>query len=57
MEVKKEIGAVVKIDFNLLKDVEKFLEKEKGFRFINKKQFINIAVSEFLQKMEKEREK
>lgn len=49
--IKKEGGAVVKIDSSLLKEVEKFVQKEENkFRFVNKKQFIDLAVHEFLKK-------
>ena len=45
--IKKESGAVVKIDSSLLKEVEKFVQKEENkFRFVNKKQFIDLAVLE-----------
>ncbi len=51
--MKKEVGAVVKIDSTLLKEVEKFVKKEENkFKFVNKKQFIDLAVHEFLKKME-----
>jgi len=47
----KESGAVVKIDSSLLKEVEKFVQKDENkFRFVNKKQFIDLAVHEFLKK-------
>ena len=50
---KKEIGAVVKIDSSLLKKVEQFVNQDENkFRFVNKKQFIDLAVHEFLNKME-----
>ena len=45
---------VVKIDSDLLKRVEEFIKKEENkFKFVNKKQFIDIAVYEFLNKNEK----
>ncbi|MBD3252526.1 hypothetical protein GF386_02240 [Candidatus Pacearchaeota archaeon] len=57
MKKNKESGSVVKIDSSLLEDVDKILKKEKNkFRFVNKKQFIDIAVHEFLKKMEREDE-
>jgi hypothetical protein len=50
-----ERGSVVKIDSYLLKKVEEFIKKEENkFRFVNKKQFIDIAVNEFLKKRKKE---
>jgi hypothetical protein len=49
---KKEGGAVVKIDSSLLKEVEQFVNKDENkFKFVNKKQFIDLAVHEFLKKM------
>ena len=58
MKKNKESGSVVKIDSSLLGEVEKFLKKERNrFKFVNKKQLIDIAVYEFLKKMESEDEK
>lgn len=43
--------AVVKIDAGLLKEIEEYINKEENrFRYTNKKQFIDIAVSELLKK-------
>ena len=62
--VKKalEAGSVVKIDSVLLKKVDEFITKEENrLKFVNKKQFIDLAVNEFLNKflnkMEKNGEK
>jgi len=50
---KKE--AVVKIDYELLKEVEAFIGKrENKLKYAHKKQFINIAV---LDKLNNERKK
>ncbi|VVB78366.1 Uncharacterised protein [uncultured archaeon] len=50
----KEAGTVVKIDTKLLREVEDFIGKEENrLKFTNKKQFIDIAVFDFLRKMEK----
>jgi hypothetical protein len=47
---------VVKIDSVLLKRVEEFISKEANrLRFTNKKQLVDIAVDEFLAKMEAKR--
>jgi len=44
-------GAVVKIDKALLKQVEEFInKKENKLKYINKKQFIDLAVYEKLKK-------
>ena len=48
---KKKGDAVVKIDSDLLKEVEDFINLDKNkFRYVNKKQLIDIAVSEFIRK-------
>lgn len=48
---KDENGAVVKIDSLLLKEVDEFIKKpENKFKFVNKKQLVDVAVSEFLGK-------
>jgi hypothetical protein len=45
------VDKVVKIDSGLLERVEAFIKKkENKFRYVNRKQFIDLAVSEFLQK-------
>jgi hypothetical protein len=50
----KEASSVVKIDPSLLEKVENFIQKEENkFRFSNKKQFIDLAVYEFLEKNQK----
>ncbi len=49
----KENGSVVKIDGSLLKKVEDFILKEENrLKFVNKKQFIDLAVNDFLKKVE-----
>lgn len=54
---KADSGSVVKIDSSLLERVNDFIKKEENkFRFVNKKQLIDIAVYEFLEKMDKEGE-
>ncbi len=51
----KDKGSVVKIDSELLKRVENFIRKEENrLKFVNKKQFIDLAVNDFLKKYEKE---
>ena len=45
--------SAVKIDSVLLSKVEKFISKEENrLRFVNKKQLIDLAVSEYLSKKE-----
>ena len=39
---------VVKVDADLLKEVEKFVEKDK-LKFSSKKQFVNLAIVEYLK--------
>ncbi len=42
---------VVKIDSELLERVEAFInKKENRYKYVNRKQFIDIAVSELLKK-------
>jgi len=41
--------AVVKIDADLLKKVEEFIKSQK-FKYVNKKQFVDVAVCELLKK-------
>jgi hypothetical protein len=42
--------AVVRIDAEILKDVEKIISlKENKFKYVNKKQFIDLAVLEKLK--------
>ena len=42
--------SVVKIDSKILKEVENFISKEENrLRYINKKQFIDIAVDKLLK--------
>ena len=49
-----ENGSVVKIDSSLLHKIEDFIEKEDNrLRFVNKKQFVDIAVNEFLEKLKR----
>ncbi|MBS3079624.1 hypothetical protein J4218_05875 [Candidatus Pacearchaeota archaeon] len=46
----KEVSSVVKIDPQLLERVESFIKKDENrLKFANKKQFIDIAVHEFLK--------
>ncbi len=43
--------SVVKIDSSLLTDVEAFINlDENKFRYVNRKQFIDIAVAEYLRR-------
>jgi len=46
-----KVDAVVKIDLELLKRVEEFInKKDNNFKYTNKKQFIDLAVLEKLKK-------
>jgi hypothetical protein len=55
MARNKDNSSVVKIDSDLLLEIEGFInKKENKFKFVNKKQFIDQAVFDFLRKMEKE---
>lgn len=49
---KKKGDSVVKINFKLLKEVEAFINLEENkFRYVNKKQFVDIAVAEYLRRI------
>ena len=48
---KKKSDTVVKIDSSLLLDVEAFINLDKNkFRYVNRKQFIDIAVMDYLRR-------
>ena len=48
-------SSVVKIDSLLLKRIKKFIENEENrLKFANKKQLIDIAVYEYLKKIERQ---
>ncbi|MEK6945189.1 MAG: hypothetical protein AABW63_00140 [Nanoarchaeota archaeon] len=50
---KKNDGSVVKIDSKLFEEVEDFISKDENrLKFVNKKQFIDLAVNDFLKRME-----
>jgi len=54
MAEKGRKEAVVKIDFDLLKQVEEFInKKENKLKYVNKKQFIDMAVYDLLKKEKK----
>jgi len=49
--------SVVKIDLGLLREVEEFINlDENKFKYVNRKQFIDVAVADFLLR-QKERSK
>ena len=49
--VRKTKDAVVKIDLDLLERVEAFINRKiNKFKYVNKKQFIDVAVNELLKK-------
>jgi len=53
---KPKDTSVVKIDTGLLNSVDEFILKEENkFKFVNKKQFIDMAVNEYLNKFKKEK--
>ena len=54
MAKTKGSDAVVKVDSGLLKEVEEFInKKENKLKYVNKKQFIDIAVYDLLKKESK----
>lgn len=51
MSSKKSSDAVVKIDSDLLRDVEEFINnKNNKLKYVSKKQFIDLTVFEKLKK-------
>ncbi len=44
--------SVVKVDSDLLKEVEEFINKNK-FKYVNKKQFVDVAIYELLKEEKK----
>jgi len=55
---KRGKPSVVKIDSEILNEVDEFISKEENkFKFVNKKQLIDIAVYEFLERSKKDGEK
>lgn len=51
----KKKDSVVKIDLHLSNKIEEFIKKEENrLKFVNKKQFIDLAVHDFLKKLNKE---
>lgn len=48
----KSKDSVVKIDASLYSKIEEFIKKEENrLKFVNKKQFVDIAVNDFLNKV------
>lgn len=55
---KKKNDSVVRIDSSLLVDVEEFINlDENKFRYVNKKQFVDIAVADYLRRVRNKRGK
>lgn len=53
MAQNKEIKTVVKIDPILLNRINNFILKEENrLKYVNKKQFIDLAVSQYLNSLE-----
>ena len=51
---KKKESSVVKMDSGLLTEVEVFINLEENkFKYVNKKQFIDIAVGDYLRRVKK----
>lgn len=54
MKNKKIKDSVVKISSKILEEVEDFINlPENRYKYVNRKQLINIAVNEYLAKMKK----
>jgi hypothetical protein len=51
---KTKVDSVVRINSGLLVDVEAFINlDENKFRYVNRKQFIDIAVADYLRRMKR----
>jgi len=51
-------SSVVKIDSSLLERIEEFIKRDENkLKFVNKKQFIDVLVSDFLEKKRWEKDK
>jgi len=51
-------AAVVKIDSELLKEIKGFIsKKDNKLKYVNKKQFVDIAVYELLKKSKRGKDK
>jgi hypothetical protein len=51
VNVRKSLGSAVKINSELLTDVEEFINlDENKFKYVNRKQFIDIAVMDYLRR-------
>ncbi len=49
--MKNKKGTVVKINSELLKKIEEFINLEENkFKYVNKKQFVDIAVADYLRR-------
>ena len=56
MGKQRDNSTVVKIDGSLLASVEEVIKKEENrLKFVNKKQFIDLAVYEFLKKKKEDK--
>ena len=54
MTVRKGRDSAVKINSELLVEVEEFINLEKNkFRYVNRKQFIDMAVADYLRRQRK----
>lgn len=50
-------SSVVKVDSSLLEKVEKIIKKEENrLKFINKKHFVDLAIKNYLDELNKKRE-
>lgn len=54
VSVRRARDSAVKINSKLLMDVEAFINlDENKFRYVNRKQFVDIAVADYLRRMKK----
>ena len=53
---EKEASSVVKVDSQLIAKVEKIIQRDENrLQFANKKQFVDIAINQLLNSMEKKK--
>lgn len=49
--VEKKSDSVVKIDSDLLAEVEEFINLDDNkFKYVNRKQFVDVAVADYLRR-------
>jgi metal-responsive CopG/Arc/MetJ family transcriptional regulator len=53
---KDSVTSVVKVDSILLGEIDKIIKKEEyRLKFVNKKQFVDLAIQDYLKKLKEEK--